>query len=262
MRLRYEREQVGHDFGFAPALIRRYFPDVEHEGSLKMVRHINVVTTYLSWMAVGEPRHYEGAMYAVALAGMDCVTDYRLDKVSEGRTARALNGDPDHPELEPMAMASCAARDGDFDVAMTWIAEWQDKSLKQFEDIGYDQLRSITKMKGGYSAIAHLRAIKGDISPSEEELMLEFGYVMQLLDDYLDQPDDEDVGISTMFTEGHIDRETLVHKREAMMGRMEDMYGESAASRRLRRILRMHTRLGDVANKTPINPEWVVPWYL
>lgn len=262
MRLRYEREQVGHDFGFAPSLIRRYFPEPEQEGSLKMVRHINVVTTYLSWMACGEPRHYEGAIYAVALAGMDCVTDYRLDRVSDGRTKRALNGEPDHLELEPMQMASGAARDDEFDAAMLRIAYWQDKSLQQFEDIGYDQLRSITKMKGGYSALAHLRALKENTSPDEEQLMFEFGYVMQLLDDYLDQPDDEDIGISTMFTDGHMDRETLVAKREAMMGRVEDMYGESAATRRLRRILRMHTRLGDVANKTPVNPEWVVPWYL
>jgi len=260
--LRNEREQVGHDFGLAPSLIRRYIPEPEREGSLKMVRHVNVVTTYLSWMAVGEPRHFEGSMYAAAVAGMDCVTDHRKEKIGGGRTRRALDGFADYPELELVELASDVARGSGFDYGMKKIAEWQDESLKQFDEPTMSDLSATTEFKGGWSAYAHLHALKDEPTEDEVEFIMDFGAVMQLLDDYLDQPDDRAEGISTLFTEGYCTRQDLVLRREQMMDDAEDLWGESAATRRFRRILRLHTRLGDVANKTRLRPEWLVPWYL
>jgi hypothetical protein len=260
--LSHERRQLGHDFGFAPALIERHIPEPEREGSLKMVRHVNVVTTYLSWMAVGEPRHFEGSLYAAAIAAMDCVTDYRNERIGGGVTRRALHGGTEYPELELVETASDVARSPEFDDGMEKIAQWQDESLSQFEDPSATDLMLVTEMKGGWSARTHLHALKAEPTYDEVEFMLEFGAVMQLLDDYLDQPDDEDAGISTLFTEGYTTRQDLAFRREEMMDEAEALWGASPATRRLRRILRLHTRLGDVANRTPLRPEWLVPYYL
>lgn len=257
-----ERRQVHYDFGLAPGLIEKYLPPAEQEGALKMTRHVNVVTTYLSWMAVGEPRHFEGSLYAAAIAAMDCVTDYRNERIGDGITRRALDGDPEYPELELVETASGVARGEGFDFGMEKIAEWQDESLKQFDDPSPSDLMLVTEMKGGWSARTHLHALKEDPTDEEQTFIMEFGAVMQLLDDYLDQPDDEAEGISTLFTEGHFTREDLARQREQMMDKAESLWGESAATRRFRHILRLHTLLGDVANKTPLRPEWLVPWYL
>jgi len=257
-----ERRQIRYDFGLAPDLIETYLPDDEQEDALKMVRHVNVVTTYLAWMAVGESRHYEGVLYAAALGGMDAVTDHRQSHLADGTTLAALEGQAPHEELELVTLASEAARSDDFDFALQQVAAWQDHSLEQFDSPNKSRLVDITKKKGGYSAMAHLYAIKDDVTHPEERFMLEFGETMQWLDDYLDQPQDREAGISTLFTEGYVNREDLVRKRNRMMDRAEGLWGRSAATRRFRRILKLHTRLGDIANRFDTDPARFVPYYM
>lgn len=256
-----ERTQLDFDFNFAPQLVNRYIGDVAQDEALTMVRQVNGVTTYLSWMATGEVRMFEGTTYAVGIAGMDVVTDVLQQPVSGGVTEAALDGHPPMRELEALTLASEVARGPGFDRAVQKIAEWQDKSLQQFNDPGEDALREITSKKGGYSALAHLHALKADPSDTEEKFMFAFGETMQLLDDYLDQPGDKEEGISTLFTEGHLDADDLSWHIEFVEQRAEELWGPSKAVSRFGKVMRMHRRLGKLENKYPGTAERLLPWY-
>lgn len=256
-----ERQQIRSDFGLAPELVRRYVGDVAQEEALTMVRQVNGVTTYLSWMSTGEVRLFEGTVYAVGIAGMDVVTDVLKKPVSDGATEAALNGHPPMKELEALSLASDVARGPCFDHAVRRIAEWQDRSLQQFESPDEERLRDITRKKGGYSALAHLHAVKRDVTPAEDKFMLTFGETMQLLDDYLDQPGDEAEGISTLFTEGHMDGDDLLDHIEVTERKARGLWGDTEAVRRFGKVMRAHRRLGQVENTVPGAAERLLPWY-
>lgn len=260
-RFRAERRQLGYDFGFAPALVSRYIPEGAQGDALKMVRQVNGVTTYLSWMATGEPRIFEGTVYAAAIAGMDVVTDYHKEEVGGGVTAAALDGDAAYPSLELMGLASSVSRGPDFDYYVGKIAKWQDASLDQFGDPDGSRLRTITRRKGGASALAHLHAVKDQPAAEEDSFMHEFGTTMQLLDDYLDQPGDRAEGISTLFTEGVYDRSDLEDHIEGVEDGCRSLWGDTKPVRRFSKLMRYHYALGRVENKTPIPAARLVPWY-
>ncbi len=255
-----ERRQIRYDFGLAPELVGNYLPDEAYQDGVALVRQVNGVTTYLSQMATGEVRHYEAVVYAAAIAGVDCVTDIRNEEVGEPVRA-ALGGDVEYPELELVPQASEAARGDGFETALIEVAESQDVSLTQFDDIRPGELWDITRFKGGWSAKAHLEAIKSDVTAEEDELMEEFGFLMQLLDDYLDQPEDKREGISTLFTEGEMNSADLAEKIDEVERRTENVWGRSEASERFFDICRYHRRIGQLANHTPLDPEQHIPYY-
>lgn len=257
-----ERAQLSYDFGLAPRLVRQYIPEPERKDSLKTVRQINGVTTYLSQMACGEVRHVEAVYYAVGIAGMDVVTDYRQETLSDGVVVDALDGDWAYPELEALHAAAEFAKGPKFRDAVLSLAKWQDESLKQFGELSPDELEGITYGKGGFSALGHLHAMKERPSPEENKLIRNFGYVMQLLDDYLDQPGDDAAGISTLFTSGEYDRSSLCYEIGKLRRWCEDVWGETPALGRFFRICRLHARLGDVENNTLIPVKRAVPFYL
>lgn len=256
-----ERQQVRSDFGLAPELVRRYVGDVAREDALTMVRQVNGVTTYLSWMATGEVRLFEGTVYAVGIAGMDVVTDVLKEPVSDGATEAALDGHPPMKELEALSLASDVARGPRFDHAVAQLASWQDRSLEQFDTPDEDRLRDITRKKGGYSALAHLHAVKRDVTLAENEFMFTFGETMQLLDDYLDQPGDEAEGISTLFTEDYMDSGDLLDRIEVTERKARRVWGDTKAVRRFGKVMRAHRRLGQVENAAPGTAERLLPWY-
>jgi len=258
---RAERAQLGYDFGFAPELVERYIGEAASDDALTMVRQVNGVTTYLSWMATGEPRLLEGTVYAVGIAGMDVVTDVLKEPVSGGATSAALDGEPPMKELEALSLASSVARGPRFDHAVKRIAEWQDRSLQQFRDPSEERLRDITRKKGGYSALAHLNAVKTSPTAEEDKFMVTFGETMQLLDDYLDQPGDDREGISTLFTEGYLDGDDLLGHIEETERRAREVWGDTAAVRRFGKVMRAHRRLGQLENRVPGSAERLLPWY-
>lgn len=256
-----ERQQIRSDFGLAPELVRRYIREEAQDDALTMSRQVNGVTTYLSWMATGEPRIVEGTVYAVGIAGMDVVTDFQKWKVSDGLTRSALDGEPEVDDMAPLSLASDLARHPEFDSAVRRLAEWQDRSLAQFGSPDEYRLRRITANKGGYSALAHLYAVSEDVTVEEESLMMQFGETMQLLDDYLDQPGDEEEDISTLFTEGYIDVDDLRRKVDSLETMCEATWGKSRATKRFGRLMRMHIRLGRVENRYPGAAKKLLPWY-
>jgi hypothetical protein len=259
--LKPERKQIGHDFSTAPELVDRYVGDVAYDDALKMVRQVNGVSTYLSWVVTGQSRHFESMMFAVGIAGMDAVTDVMNKPVSDGRTEAALRGDPPLKELEALALASAISRSPDFDYHVMRLAEWQDKSLQQFEDPDRDTIMSITRWKGAYSALAHVHAMTDDVTRDEEQYIGRFGFTMQLLDDYLDQPHDEAAGQSTLFTEGYWDGADLQDTIETVVELGRQTYDRPEAWDRFEKVLYAHKRMGDIENRFPGAASRLLPWY-
>ena len=259
--LQAERRQLRHDFGLAPELVDRYFPEKVREDALTMIRQVNGVTTYLSWMATGEPRLYEGTLFATAIAGMDVLTDEYGEPLADGAVVSALGRNTDYRCLEPCALANREARGPRFDEALLAIAEWQDASAQQFGDLSEELLWDITSGKGGASALAHLHAVKEDPSAEEEQFMFRFGTTMQLLDDYLDQPADRAAGISTLFTEGHRDGSDLRRRIERFTEECRCLWGDDTAVDRFGQVMRLHHRLATVENSYPGAATRLLPWY-
>lgn len=253
--------QMYVDMGFIPDMVSNHIPEQYQDGALKMCRQVNGVTTYLSWMALGAPRHAEAALFAVGVAGMDVVTDERNVRLSDGVVDGALAGEPEYPELEPLALASDMAQNRGFDDSIRCLAHWQDVSLRQFEDPPPEELYEITRGKGGYSALAHLQSMKEDIDATEADLMIDFGETMQLLDDYLDRPKDIEEGISTLPASTPFDSDDLLAQIEYMEDRLADYYGDKRSVKRFGRVMRAHRRLGMVENRRPGTAERFLPWY-
>jgi hypothetical protein len=256
-----ELRQLKFDFRDAPSLVERHFPEEEYEGSVKMIRQVNGVTTYLSQMATGEHRMHEGYHFAAGAAGMDVVTDFHHEDLSGGVVEDALEGDPPFDCLHPLVNASKIARGPEFDRSIKQLALWQDRSRRQFKNPSIEEVREITHMKGGCSAMAHLHAVKEEPTDEEESLMFEFGHLMQCLDDYLDQPKDEKEGISTLFTTGEMNVSDLCRLWEDVMRQCKQVFGDSTAYRRFRKVTRAHILMGDVENTTPLSASTLCPWY-
>lgn len=257
-----EVSQLGYDFGLSKELVREYIPEPEREGSLKAVRQINGVTTYLSQMACGEVRHREGVYYAAALAAIDCVTDYRGEAFHGDVISKALRGEYVYPEMELVHYADTHSRGDGVSGALRSVADWQDASLEQFcSDISTERVEAITRGKGGYSALGHLHAVKESPTTEEEDFMLDFGHLMQLLDDYIDCPDDRKEGVSTVFTKGTADRECLLSMISVIESRAVDIWGRSSALDRFFGICRAHATLGRLENTTCLPVKKLVPFY-
>lgn len=256
-----ERAQLSYDFGLAPRLVRRYIPEEERSDSLKTVRQVNGVTTYLSQMACDEVRHVEAVYYAVAIAAIDAVTDYRGERLSDGLVQDALNGEWGHPELEAVHVANEFAKGPRFKDALLNLSSWQDESLKQFDNPSEQKLLEITRGKGGYSALGHLHAMKENPTDAEDQLMMDFGFAMQLLDDYLDKQGDRASGISTLFTRGVFDRRDLFAILRTLQSDAADVWGDSPELRRFFRVCRAHARLGDLENGSVIPVKRIIPFY-
>ena len=256
-----EAKQVYHDFSTAPDLVERYIPEEARAPALRMARQVNGVTTYLSQIATGETRHVEGLYFAVGIAGMDVITDIYQQPVGEGRTLAALRGENEGGPMHGLYAANKLAHSIHFEEPVTALARWQDQSLHQFRDMSADELRQVTQAKGGNSALAHLHAIKSNISPEEEQAMYEFGYVMQLLDDHLDMRKDKDEGIATMFTEGHLTTGDLRGKVKELRRLLIEVYGHSKALDRFCKVMRWHIKLGEAERMRPGTAHRVLPWY-
>lgn len=255
------RSQLRSDFRVLPKVVDSMFREEHHEDVLQMMRQVNGVTTYLSQMSLGKTRRAEATLFAAGVAGMDVVTDIRGERLSDGAVKATLAGNPPYPELEPLWMASDMAQCHRFDSAIESLARYQDRSMKQEGDPTNSELRDITRHKGGYSALAHLYSMKSTPTPTEKDLMMDFGHTMQLLDDYIDQPEDKEEGVSTLFTAGVADRSNLRARIARLQGDLRATYGDTEAVTRFGRVMRWHYRLGRLENKRPGTVGSLLPWY-
>ena len=260
--LRNELRQARMDFSLAPELAREHCEHAPHDEATTFIRVLSGVTHYLSRIATGEARIYEGHLYGALGVRIDEITDEQRDEIPKETARRALDGEHDDPTLDIFELTSAAARSPGFDEALLCVVEQQNRSLEQFEDPGEPETRGIVMDKGGASGIAHVHLIKEEVTPSDEGAAYLWGALMQLLDDYLDQPDDAADGISTVFTEGYMDAAELERIRRDALNRIEATWGYSPGMRRFRTITRLHRYAGMMRNRTPLEPSWVCPWYL
>lgn len=254
--------QIRTDFAMLPGLVDQYVVHTPRKEALKAARQVCGVTHYLSLMATGEVDMETCALFGVAITCIDEVTDELGEELYPTPIAQAFMDEPPYESLAVLPELADRAKDDRFEHAVREIAKGQDQSLMQTGDLDNWQAEQIAKQKGGWSGRANLALVKSNISDDEWDMMENWGFVMQMLDDYLDQPKDRRAGISTVYTEGVWGDDDLA----VLLGTLEDRtaktWGTSSAHRRFFQICRLHRRLGQVENKTPLRASWFAPGYL
>lgn len=254
--------QLRTDFGLVPDIVDEYVVDTPRGEALKATRQVCGVTHYLSLMATGEPQMRKAALFGATITCIDEVTDELGEDLHPDAINAALDGDPPYECLEIIPVAAEEAESEYFADTIRNLCEAQDRSRKQLQPISQEEVAEITQLKGGLSAHANLMMVKDDITPEERDFMWGWGYTMQLLDDYLDQPKDKKAGLSTCFTTGRYDAQDLLASIKQTETVARGIWGDSAAADRFFRVCRLHRLLGHVENRTPASASWFAPGYL
>ena len=254
--------QLRTDFGLLPDLVDEYTVHTPWDEALRASRQVCGVSHYLSLMATGEADMDKCAMFGVAITCIDEVTD-ELDETLHPEVIRsALRGDPEYEPLRILPVASDLASSGRFDNAIMEIGKAQDLSMKQLGDIDKSLAVQITKRKGGWSARGNLAMFKSNIPPHEWSAVYDFGYLMQMLDDYLDQPKDNENGLTTPYAFDRYGKNWLRRRIKTTRADTAGLWGKSRAHSRFFNICRAHRILGKIENETPLSASWFAPGYL
>lgn len=254
--------QLRTDFGLVPRLVDEYVVHTPRAEAIKASRQVSVVSHYLSLMATGEVDMRKCASYGVAITCIDEVTDELGGDLYPAPIAQAFAGTPPFEPLRILHSMRDKYEDDRFEYAVRQIGKAQDMSMAQQDDLNQVPVEHITKSKGGWSARANLALFKDDITEEEWGLLWRFGFLMQMLDDHLDQPKDQRNGITTLYSFPFWDANSLATMIDACEEMCRDVWGESPALRRFFTICRLHRRLGQVENGTPLKASWLVPGYL
>ena len=86
--------------------------------------------------------------------------------------------------------------------AVMAVHEYQMLSRRQRDTVDPETLLEIARGKGGYAIVAMFALMRESMSAEETGLLLQFGEVIQLLDDYQDIELDRQNGVHTVITEG------------------------------------------------------------
>lgn len=254
--------QLRHDFGFTPTLIDHYVTERDRADALRAARQVTGVGTYLSKIICGEPRMFENAVYATLIVCIDEASDDVGESLYPNAIRQACNGNPPSESLEVVPLALSVSRSHGLGVTLRKLADWQDQSREQENDISEHRVETITHEKGGHSAVGHVQMMCDDPTHDDLTFAHRFGFLAQLLDDYLDQPDDEADGVSTMFTDGTYTGEMLSKEIDEVEQMAHRQYDAPTAINDLFAICRTHKFLADVRNHTRFDPSRLLPWYL
>lgn len=80
---------------------------------------------------------------------------------------------------------------------LLYTSQWESKKLS-FANIPREQATSISKDKGGYSALVFRSLIRDPFSPEESKMLFQLGVVGQFIDDIFDLYDDYHKGLKTL----------------------------------------------------------------
>lgn len=254
--------QLQTDFDLVPDLVDEYVIHTPRSEAIKAARQVCGVSHYLSLMSTGYVDMHKCALYGVTIVCIDEVTDEMGEKLHPEPISDAIRGEPEYEPLEIIPDAIEEARHDMFDLAIAHICDAQDASLAQFDNPTPEEVTYITRQKGGNSALANLYMVKGEVSEVEEDLMMDFGTLMQMLDDYLDQPKDREQGLDTKYTIGLSNRNSLKCRINQVERDAIAEWGRSDALSRFFNICRLHRVLGRVENETPLRAKWLAPGYL
>lgn len=254
--------QLRNDFTTLPALVDEYVVHTPRSEAIKAARQVAGVTHYLSLMATGDVDMHKCAQFGVLIVCIDEVTDELGRELCPTPITDALLGSPPFASLRVVGAANDRAENSEFAFAVKEICRAQDDSLAQLDDIDVDEVMRITRAKGGWSAEANLKMVKQEVTDEEREFIAEFGFLMQMLDDYLDQPKDRANGLSTPFTVGEWDGAQLSALIDITERDARRVWGRTDAGDRFFDICRLHKRLGDVENNTRLSASTLAPGYL
>lgn len=140
----------------------------------------------------------------------DNFADHRLDQ----RLAELFRGEPFQPVSATESLLLSLYRDIETILArprsdpvfriLTEMHEFQCMSRRQRDPaISVPELRTITRGKGGLGATILFALFTPGMSPAEQDVLIEFGDVLQLLDDLNDDASDRVNGVVTEVTVGH-----------------------------------------------------------
>jgi hypothetical protein len=254
--------QLRTDFGHLPDLVDEYTVHTPWDEALRASRQVCGVSHYLSLMTTGEVDMRKCAAFGVTITCIDEVTDELNESLHPEVIRSALRGDPAYEPLRVLPEISDLAASDRFDNAITQIGKAQDMSMEQFGDITKDATVHITRKKGGWSARANLAMFKPDIPPHEWNIIRDFGYLMQMLDDYLDRPKDKHNGLTTPYAFPQYNSEWLKQRIDTVERDTAALWGKSRAHSRFFNICRAHRILGKIENGTPLSASWFAPGYL
>lgn len=254
--------QLRTDRNIVPDLVDEYTVHTPRPEAIKASRQVCGVSHYLSLMATGEVDMRKCALYGVTITCIDEVTDELGEELHPDAIEQAFDGDSEYKPLRILPVAADAAENAGFEYAVSEIARWQDASMEQFGDIDRRTVEQITNNKGGWSATANLYMFKEEISESERGAIFAFGKLMQLLDDYLDQPKDARNNLTTLYMFDRWDYDLLGRTIESVADMCGREWGPSKAHERFFRVCRLHRQLGRIENETPLKAAWLAPGYL
>lgn len=129
--------------------------------------------------------------------------------------ADAVSGGVLLPTLDPrVARGIGVARDNFGDsalVALQGLAAAQVDSVRQRRPgTAVDEIREITRRKGAYTILLFALEVSPAMSPDRRVCYEELGYLVQLVDDYVDCAVDERNGVSTLITMAPNSAESIV----------------------------------------------------
>lgn len=254
-------KQLYHDFRTIPRLVDRYVEEPYAAGARRTVRNVNGVSPHLSRMVTGDTRFEEGVWCGLAFAGLDVLADDKQVEAFPDRYHAALKGDPSCRPLVPVGKSAQKARSPRYERWLYEVAKVQDDSMEQFGDPSIPRLRNITMRKGGASFTAHMCALADGLTDAEIETARRIGFVMQLLDDYMDATEDEEAGIATLVTEGVVDAASLRKRIDRAQQAARETWGDTPGTNRFCRLMDAHYRLGRLEHRRPGTASRLLPWY-
>lgn len=113
-------------------------------------------------------------------------------------------------------------------LALQALHEYQTLSRRQRdEEISDDSLIKITAGKGSYANVALLSLVQRAMTAEEQDLVMDLGEILQLLDDYVDMHVDLAKGITTRVTRGEATLNHLIERLRSLSPRLLAHYGGS-----------------------------------
>lgn len=165
----------------------------------------------------------------------DLFDHYYRDDLDE-RLAELFRGGPFQPQCGPEALA-CAMygaiverlgrRDDDpFFAIVRCLHDFETASRRQLDPLASaEEVRRITWGKGGYAVQALCALMRPELAGPEADLVMELGYVLQLIDDHHDIAVDRAAGVVTSVTLGDATLASLAAQIRRLRASLRTHYG-------------------------------------
>ena len=193
----------------------------------------------------------------------DLFDHFYRDDLDE-RLAELFRGGPFQPQCGPEALA-CAMfhtiverlgrRDDDpFFAIVRRLHDFESASRRQLDPLtSAQEVRRITRGKGGYAVQALCALLRPELTGPEADLVMELGYVLQLIDDHHDFAADRAAGVVTSVTLGDATLTSLAAQIRRLRAGLRTHYGRTR-DRQLAAMLYIMLLGAYAAHRRPNRP--------